>query len=346
NPWRERAVTSTENQQERYGQVRVGNAELKPEKSDTLTVGVVLSPGGWAQGMRVSVDYYDIDVTDAIHVPFNAQNPVRACFEQSGNRDPEWVDGELVDPGERTLFDDSLLACQELRFAEMRDANGDPIPGTRNLEDIESYNSARPQNSLPVWRKGLDFSWSYNFPLNRAVEALPGSMALSIRGTRALEAGAVRQETSLFPYPANPDACGAAYESTTGAVFNRYTCVDVVGQIRTGVFIPGASATPKWTGNLTATYMLGDLTTSLSARYIGGARLDNEWCDTGDGCANYRDEAGRYLNGSIDNNWVDSYFNFALNGSYNLNVGHLKQFQVFGSINNLFDKSPPFTGGG
>jgi outer membrane receptor protein involved in Fe transport len=24
----------------------------------------------------------------------------------------------------------------------------------------------------------------------------------------------------------------------------------------------------------------------------------------------------------------------------------MKQFQVFGSINNLFDKDPPFTGGG
>jgi outer membrane receptor protein involved in Fe transport len=346
NPWRERSVTSTENQQERYGQVRVGNSQLKPEKSDTLTLGIVFSPGGWAQGMRLSVDYFDIDVTDGIHVPFNAQNPVRACFEQSGNRDPDWVDGVLVDPGERTLFDDSLLACQELRFAELRDANGNPIPGTRDLEDIESYNSARPANALPVWRKGVDFALTYSFPLNRAFDSLPGSMSLSVRGTRALEAGSVRQETSLFPYPVNPDSCGAQYEVQTGAVFNRYTCVDVVGQIRTNVFIPGAAATPKWTGNISATYLLGDLTASLSARYIGGAKLDNLWCDSADNCDNYQDALGRYLNGSIDNNRVDPYLNFALNGSYNLDVGNLKQFQVFGSINNLFDKSPPFTGGG
>ncbi len=83
NPWREGTSTSTENQNERYGQVRVGNSDLKPEKSDTLTLGFVLSPGGWAQGMRLSVDYFDIGVKDGINTPFNATNPVTACFEGS-----------------------------------------------------------------------------------------------------------------------------------------------------------------------------------------------------------------------------------------------------------------------
>jgi outer membrane receptor protein involved in Fe transport len=74
--------------------------------------------------------------------------------------------------------------------------------------------------------------------------------------------------------------------------------------------------------------------------------MDNTWCDTGDDCANYRDASGLYLNGSVDNNRVDPYVNFSLNGSYNLAVPNMKQFQVWGTVNNLFDKSPPFTGGG
>jgi hypothetical protein len=132
-----------------------------------------------------------------------------------------------------------------------------------------------------------------------------------------------------------------------GFVTNRYTCVNFVGQIRSSVFIPGAAASPKWTGTLSGTYLVGDLTTSLSARYIGGARLDNTWCDaTQDDCPNYQDASGRFLNGSVDHNWVDPYVNFSLNAQYNLDVGNLKQFQVFGSIANLFDKTPPFTGGG
>ena len=60
----------------------------------------------------------------------------------------------------------------------------------------------------------------------------------------------------------------------------------------------------------------------------------------------HNDYDGRFLNGSVDNNWVKPYFNFSLNGSYNLKVGDMKQFQVFGSINNLFNRTPPFTGGG
>jgi outer membrane receptor protein involved in Fe transport len=91
--------------------------------------------------------------------------------------------------------------------------------------------------------------------------------------------------------------------------------------------------------------MLGDLTTTLSARYIGGAFFDRTYGDSIDD-ANYQDSLGRFLSGSIDNNWVKPYFNFSLNGSYNLKVDSMKQFQVFGSINNLFNKDPPFTGGG
>ncbi len=63
---------------------------------------------------------------------------------------------ETGDPGERRGFNLASPSCQELRFAEMQDANGDPIPGTRNLEDLVAYNADRPQNCLPVWRRGID----------------------------------------------------------------------------------------------------------------------------------------------------------------------------------------------
>jgi hypothetical protein len=111
------------------------------------------------------------------------------------------------------------------------------------------------------------------------------------------------------------------------------------------VFIPCVAASPNWTGNVVGTYMLGNLTASLSMRYIGAAYLDKSWGDSPED-ANYQNALGQFLNGSVDNNRVKPYINFGLNGSYNLSVANLKQFQVFGSISNLFDKSPPFTGGG
>jgi outer membrane receptor protein involved in Fe transport len=344
NYWREATVLSDENRSERFGYVRVGNPDLEPEKSDTLTLGMVLSPGGWAQGLRFSVDYYDIRVRDGIYTPYafgSAGTTMRECWELSGNTDnPD-------DPrfGQQ-LFDPDRPECQEITFALHED-------GSRDLEDVVYVNSTRPQNGLPYQRRGVDLSLNYNFPLNRLFEQLPGSVSMTMRGTRALEASGLQQRTVN-------DCAGFNITLVDGGVFrcqDEFVKVDLVGQIRSSVFIPGVSASPKWSGNFSVSYLMGDLTTTLSARYIGAAFLDKSWTDSPDDPRYWaRDENGQLLlggsgqpqfsNAAVDHNWVKPYFNFSLNGSYNLKVGQMRQFQVFGSINNLFDKSPPFTGGG
>jgi len=359
NPWRERTATSTENQTERYGQVQVGNPDLKPERSNTLTLGMVVRPGGWAQGMSFTADYYNIRVKDGINVPFNNNNPVNACWTESGNISATYgADGETVDPGVNGKFDPDNYFCQQLTFSPLVDARGNPIPGSRDLQDITAYTSARPQNGLPYQRRGIDFSLNYNFPLNRAFENVPGSMVLTVRGTRALESSGVSQ-LATFGSAAATDPCALKYEKadpqnyalnpdgSQGAfrVLNVYQCVNLVGQIRTNTFIPGVAATPKWTGNISASYLLGGFTTTLSARYVGGANLDNTWIDDPTQPGYYTAD-GRLTNATVDNNHVDPYLLFSLNGSYNLKVANLKQFQLFGTINNLFDKDPPFTGAG
>lgn len=55
----------------------LGNAALKPEKADTLTFGMVYRPP-FASGLRLSVDYYDIQVSGAI-TSLNAQAIVDRC---------------------------------------------------------------------------------------------------------------------------------------------------------------------------------------------------------------------------------------------------------------------------
>jgi outer membrane receptor protein involved in Fe transport len=339
--------------------VQVGNPELDTEKSNTLTVGMVLSPGGWAQGMRLSVDYFTISVTDAIATSFRSGNPILACWEESGNSNAEYFDDGEIDPnypGMNGLIDQSLASCRDITFGQNED-------GSINLQDVVSYNSSRPENSLPIKRRGIDVALSYMFPLNRVFETLPGTVSLTVRGTRALEASGIqvisfsditRQQPGYsLTNPPERNFCNVRGgtlelgEERTGGLQggNCFIPVDMVGQIRTSVFIPGVSASPKWTGNIITSYQLGDLSTSLSARYIGGAVMDKSWTDDPDSPL-YMNELGQYLNGSIDNNWVKPYFNFSLNGTYNLDIGNMKQFQVFGSVNNLFDKSPPFTGGG
>jgi outer membrane receptor protein involved in Fe transport len=381
NPWRERTAFSTENQTDRYGRVQVGNINLKPEKSGTLTMGFVVSPGGWAQGMRMSADYYDIKVKDAIGVPFSGNDPVTSCFEGSGsNIEGQWdLDGNLVVEPSRSDFDynyrtlDGQYPCREIQFG----LNAD---GTRNLQDIVSINTSRPQNLLPYRRRGIDLSWDYRFPLSRAFEAVPGSVSLTVRATRALESSGVELQSvqcnaltcsaRLFRNgeytDPTPGTCAngkldlqirhrdprgtetSADPNGTDYVLTGYNCirnVDLVGQIRSGTFIPGVAASPKWSGNFTVAYLLGGASVALNGRYVGGSVIDKDWCDSA-GCATYQNAAGDYLLGSVDDNRVDPYLNFSLTGSYDLQVSKMKQFQLFGSIANLMDKSPPFTGGG
>jgi outer membrane receptor protein involved in Fe transport len=331
NYWREATEVSDENRTERFGFVRVGNADLKPEKSNTLTMGLVLSPGGWAEGMRVSADYSDIRVKDGIYTPYafgSASTILRQCWELSGNTsnpdDPRFG---------QQLFDPARPECQEITFA----ANPD---GTRNLQDVIYVNSTRPQNGLPYQQRAIDVSLGYNFPLSRAFASLPGSLSLNLRGTRALEASGTQQTT----------VNDCALSSVTvvdgvGRCQDLLVKVDLVGQIRSSSFIPGVAATPKWRANASASYLMGGLTTTVSARYTGGAFMDKTWSDDPTSPL-YMNAAGQLLNGSVDNNWVKPYVNFSFNGSYNLKVADMNQFQVWGTVSNLFDKSPPFTGGG
>jgi len=55
-----------------------GNTDLDPETSDTVSYGVVWTPG-FAAGLSVSVDYFDIEVEDLIST-FGSANTLDACL--------------------------------------------------------------------------------------------------------------------------------------------------------------------------------------------------------------------------------------------------------------------------
>lgn len=56
-----------------------GNASLEPEQGDTFTIGVVLQPT-FAPGLSLSVDYYDIELTESIG-QLGGANIVTQCFQ-------------------------------------------------------------------------------------------------------------------------------------------------------------------------------------------------------------------------------------------------------------------------
>lgn len=60
-----------------------GNPVLDPEEADTLTAGIVLTPG-FLPGFRFSVDYYDIQFDNAVTI-LTSQDTLNRCF--AGNTD-------------------------------------------------------------------------------------------------------------------------------------------------------------------------------------------------------------------------------------------------------------------
>lgn len=59
-----------------------GNVALMPEEADTLTVGAVYSPP-FIEGLRLSIDYFDIDIADAISA-YGPQNVLDNCAAEVG----------------------------------------------------------------------------------------------------------------------------------------------------------------------------------------------------------------------------------------------------------------------
>ncbi len=64
---------------QQYNTIIGGSTELKPEESDTYTYGVVFTPD-FAEGLSVSIDYYDIKVEDAIDT-INQETTLVQCVE-------------------------------------------------------------------------------------------------------------------------------------------------------------------------------------------------------------------------------------------------------------------------
>ncbi|MCL2915680.1 TonB-dependent receptor [Shewanella corallii] len=69
--------------QEQAVTIRGGNPNLTPEEADIMTLGMVYSPS-WLDGMSLTVDYYDIEVTNAIAL-VDSQYIVDQCVDAQGN---------------------------------------------------------------------------------------------------------------------------------------------------------------------------------------------------------------------------------------------------------------------
>ena len=257
-----------------------GNPDLDPEKSDTTTFGFVWSPKNALEGLQFSVDYFKINIKNAI--------------QQANVRDT--IDGCQI-------RNDPVL-CSQITFDSPPNNTYVAVDG-RTLTSILEF-SALSFNGAGYMFKGLDFSGSYSMELG------PGNLSF-----RLLAENMFRQE-----FQNNPRA-------------NR---VNIVGQTgNSNSFLSDNQAQPKWTGSLTSSYSQGPATVTMQMRFLGHGIMDY---NNPTGGTNARG------NPVLPRTRVPSYQVFTLSGMYTFeNLGPVQGLQVFGVVDNLFDKEPPFASG-
>ena len=253
-----------------------GNVALQPEKADTWTLGIVLSPqGGGLSGLRLSADWYEITISDAIAGPpsgIGAGAIVAQCF----------------------------AGVQS--FCDLMEGEG--------TNDI-TFISNTAANLQGFTTRGVDFEAGYNTDLG-------GESSLNVRVLASL------LYDQLFSTGLGSPVYNYAGQTGPTAAFGTF------------------NTSPKWQGNAFATYHNGPATVTVQMRYIGAGSYatltasGGEPMDPGD--AGYDSTNPN----SISDNSVDAAAYFNLSGSFSLT----DEFELFGSINNLFDKDPVIAPGG
>jgi len=151
NPWQVTAGQSTSGALRspagQYSRLNSGTATLRPEESDTITYGVVWSPS-FLTGFNISVDYFDIQIDDAIQ-PFNPLNTLDSCY----------ISGDAA-------------ACARIT----RNSNGSLWTGSGVVSDPNT-------NIGGFGTTGIDVNASYSFDLEDLGMANMGGLQLSYVST-------------------------------------------------------------------------------------------------------------------------------------------------------------------
>jgi iron complex outermembrane receptor protein len=268
-----------------------GDVNLKPERADTLTLGVVLAPkDGVLARFRFSADWYQITIKDAIVGPpfgIGAQNIVSQCASEL---DSGVTDGPF---------------CSR-------------VVG-ENTADIISVNNTAA-NLQGFTTRGVDFEAAYSVPIGN--------------GTLSARVLASYLYDQLFSTGVGTPSFNYAGQSGPTAAFGSF------------------NTAPKWQGNAFTTFTQGPFSGTVQLRYVGPGRYTT---NTPSGVTNPALTANGGLAidpsdpnysttdpNSISNNHVKSATYVNLSASFDVTPN----IQLFGSMNNLFDKDPVIAPGG
>ncbi len=143
-----------------------GNPDLKPEKATTQTIGLSYNPQ-FFRNLRLSVDYYDISIHDAITSTGTA-GVLANCFVGGLYTGNAW--------------------CSLISFA-----NNDPVAG--QITGIKGVNA----NVASIRTRGIDLQAAYRQPLADLSSGLRGVLSLNFLATHGLSSKSSTDVSTLFP---------------------------------------------------------------------------------------------------------------------------------------------------
>jgi iron complex outermembrane recepter protein len=152
-----------------------GNPDLDVEEADTVTYGFSITPRDWIKGLTISVDYYDIELSNAIQT-FAAQTIVDQCYDlPAGNQ-----------------------------FCDLISRRSQPGPGQGFIDFFQQF----AVNVASYKTEGYDFTVRYFLdPADFGIEADIGTFGLSLAGTKLEELAFTELDTPVnqLGFPAAPE---------------------------------------------------------------------------------------------------------------------------------------------
>lgn len=196
--------------------------------------------------------------------------------------------------------------CANITFA----TDGAGNPNDQDITRVDYYYG----NANTYTSEGVDLAVNYMFP------ALGGDIAMRLMATHAISTIAPTGDAE------RPE-------------------IEIAGQtgVNTG-FLADYSPSPDWNANFIVSYMRGPLTVTTQARFVSDGIMDLTTPKYGR--EDLGDDFDPTLVDSIESNRVPSHTVWNLNASYNILLDNGGNVQVWGNIDNLFDREPPYAGGG
>jgi iron complex outermembrane recepter protein len=323
-----------------------GNPNLRPETSDTTTLGFVLTPSDFVPGLQFSADWFHIKIKNAIEQanPTILQDGCAAGIGADCNQ------MQFYNPGPNNNLDAAtrnqtlattpaeIAAAQSFYQSCFYNALGNN-GCTRNVASItpQSYNGAFYEV------RGIDFS-------------IQDTMDAGAAGTFTTRLLTTWMDQQSFA------------NCTLGAAAGCFTN-SILGQTGSGNgFLNDYTADARWRGSLIVTWQQGPISITPSMNFVSHGIQDYLGLTPNSGllynqvlygnmqgvnpatcganCTPLTADIKNHGYHPMNDNHVPSYFLFNLNTTYTFKDGPASGLQLYAQVNNVFNKKPPFADGG